>query len=465
MGLETQAQGRPSALSSQSASSFGAGAVLVGSARVLAIASVAVTTIGVARLLGPVESGKFAVLVGLVATLAVVSAIGTDLGVVWMVSGGRWSAGSALSTTGLASVALGLAGICAGLVVYGVAAASALSGIGFLVLLTSLGSLPFALRCLYVSQVALARGRYRSVAVIAGAQAIGAVAAIVLFAALFGLLGAACGLLVAFVFAAAVAGVVGRGLSEGDGRTFDIARLRAAAAFGWKLYAANVLGLIILRFDLFVLNASVGGRQVGYYAAAVAVASLATLGADAVAGVLFPRVAALSSRADAQTDALLDTETRALRHATLALIVGAGLATLILLTLLEPIFGARFAPARVPGLVLLPGTAALGLAGTLYASLAGRGRPGYALTAGLTLAPISVGLYLALIPPFGATGAALASTIAYCASATLAGLFLQRESGRPTLRRLLPGRAELDDYVLFLHRLRSHRCARPGSLP
>lgn len=465
MGLETQAQGRPSALPSRPTSSFGTGAVLVGSARVLAIASAAVTTIGVARLLGPVESGRFAVLVGLVATLAVVSAIGTDLGVVWMISGGRWSAGSALSTTGLASVAAGLAGICAGLLLYDVAAASVLSGIGFLVLLTSLGSLPFALRCLYVSQVALALGRYRSVAVIAGVQAISSVIAIVLFAALFGLLGAACGLLLAFVCAAAVAGVVGGGLSEGDGRTLDIARFRAAAVFGWKLYAANVLGLIVLRFDLFFLNASVGGRQVGYYAAAVAVASLATLGADAVAGVLFPRVAALSSQAHAQTDALLDTETRALRHATLALILGAGVAALILLLLLEPIFGARFAPARVPGFVLLPGAAALGLAGALYASLAGRGRPGYALTSGLTLAPISIGLYLALIPPFGATGAALASTIAYCASATLAGLFLQRESGQPTLRRLRPGRAELDDYILVLHRLRGHRCARPGPLP
>jgi O-antigen/teichoic acid export membrane protein len=265
------------------------------------------------------------------------------------------------------------------------------------------------------------------------------------------------------VVAAATGGVVGRVLSKGDGPALDLARLRASAAFGWKLYAANVLGLVILRFDLFFLNASAGGRQVGYYAAALAIASLATLGADAVGGVLFPRVAALSSHAD--SDKLLDTETRALRHATLALVLGAGLSTLILLTLLEPIFGARFVPARVPGLVILPGMAALGLAGAFYASLAGRGRAGYALTAGLTLAPISILLYLVLIPRFGATGAALASTIAYTASATLAGLFLQRESGRPTLRRLVPGRAELDDYLLLLQWVLGRGRFRARSLP
>lgn len=444
--------------------SFGAGAIFVGTARVLVIASVAVTTTGVARLLGPVDSGRFAVVLGLAATLVVLAPVGTELGVVWMVSRGRWSAGSALLTSSLAAFAFGIAGICAGLALYVLAAESVLSGIELRVLVPGLACLPFALAALYVSQVALARGRYDFVVLIGGSQAIGLVVTVVPLAALYGLPGATWGLLAASVVAAAASGVVGRALSKGGRRSLDLARLRASASFGWRFYAANVLGLVLLRFDLFVLNASVGGRQVGYYAAAVAIASLSTLGADAVSGVLFPRIAALSSDAGSRSDALLELETKALRHAVVALVLGAVLSALILLTLVEPILGERFGPARLPGLVILPGMAALGVAGALYASLAGRGRPGYALTSGLILAPISIGLCLVLIPRFGATGAAAVSTLTYCASAVLAGMFLRRVSGRSTPRRLIPGRSELEDYRRLLRAPSRRRLTAPRYL-
>lgn len=374
-----------------------------------------------------------------------------------MVSGERWAVGSALTTTTFAAAILGAVGVGAGLAVYALASESAFQGVGRLTVLTALCSVPFALRCQYVSNIAIACRRYPSAALVVTVGAAASLFAVVALAGLFGVLGGACGLLVASIVASAAAFAVARRLSTEVSNALDVRRLGLAASFGWKPYAANLLGLIVYRFDLFVLNASGGARAVGYYGAGIAFASVSTLGADAVSAILFPRVSALASSSEADDSELVATETRALRQATLALVVATVASGALVITVLEPALGAPFAPARTVGLILLPGCAALGLAGAFYAALAGRGRPRFALTAGVLLAPLSVGLYLVLIPPFGAVGAALGSTIAYCTSAALAGLFLQQASGYPTLPRLVPTRREFDDYAALLGHLRGAR--------
>jgi len=54
--------------------------------------------------------------------------------------------------------------------------------------------------------------------------------------------------------------------------------------------------------------------------------------------------------------------------------------------------------------------------------------------------------YALLIPPYGAVGAALASTAAYVAAGALSWVLLVRAGARSTFRRLMPGHDELDDY-------------------
>ena len=123
-------------------------------------------------------------------------------------------------------------------------------------------------------------------------------------------------------------------------------------------------------------------------------------------------------------------ETKSVRHATIVAVATAVLVAFALLFLVVPIFGSEFAPATELGLILLPGATAIGIAGILSSTIVGRGKPVYSLYSALIVTPVTIGLYLWLIPWLEATGAALASTISYCLSFVVAAGFYYRATGR-----------------------------------
>src|SRR5581483_9841374 len=98
------------------------------------------------------------------------------------------------------------------------------------------------------------------------------------------------------------------------------------------------------------------------------------------------------------------------------------------------IYGRAFVPAVTPARIIVIGLALEGVAGVVTAFLYGVGRPGlnsWGVGVGLAL---TVVLDLALIPPFGATGAACASAVAYLGS-TVALVWLFRRVAEPTGKR------------------------------
>jgi O-antigen/teichoic acid export membrane protein len=138
-------------------------------------------------------------------------------------------------------------------------------------------------------------------------------------------------------------------------------------------------------------------------------------------------------------------ETKGVRHATLVALASAAIVAFALLFLVVPVFGADFAPATRLGLILLPGAACIGITGTLLSSIVGRGKPAYSLYSALIVTPVTIGLYLWLIPSLEAEGAALASTISYSLSFVVASGFYYRATGRRVYRLLVPTRSELND--------------------
>lgn len=422
---------------------------MFGLLKVITVASLAGVSLIVARLFGPDGSGEFTLVSTLLLFLLTTSLLGIDTGVTWMVSSGRWRAPDALRTTRLGALALGIAGAAAGVGLYALGSSSVFGEIRWALIVPALASLPFALLWTYASGVALGTDRYEPAVAMPAAQAFAYVAGVGLLGALFGLEGAVFGLLVGHVAAAAIAMAWNRRVdraSTSPPKT-DFASLTKAARFGLKLWVPTVLSILQLRFDLFLLGAYFNHAEVGYYAVAIAITSTLPILPAALGSVLFPRVAALSAAGEVGAAWRERTETKTLRHTTLVLSVGAVVLAAFLLAMLKPLWGERFAPALAPGLILLPGAIALGYATIIYAALAGRGRPDYALRASLIVTPPTLVLYLVLIPAYGATGAALGSALGYATSAALAFLFLHAETGRALLPQLIPGRNELMDYL------------------
>jgi O-antigen/teichoic acid export membrane protein len=426
------------------------GAVMSAASRITVALTGAAATILVARLLGPDGTGAFAIAQTLILLLTVATTLGVEHGITYYVSSGRWGVAPAYRSAQRVALASGLAGALLGLGAR-LLVPSAFGDLSLGTTAAAVAALPFALSWLYATYLALATDRYEAYALPPALQSTLALCLVAVLAALFEVPGAVAGFALAHLLTAlAVATTTGRRLTSvhaPPARDAEAHPLRRAVSFGVKGYLANALQFLNYRLDVFVLAGVAGTAAVGQYSVAVAATGVMWLLPQALSEVLFPRVAALHARDDEQGRAARAfVETKSLRH-TVFVVLGS---TLVLAAAIEllvvPVYGPGFRPAIELGLILLPGVALIGVAGTLSATIVGHGRPGYSLAIALVTTPITIGLYALLIPAYDATGAAVASSISYALSFLLAAVFYRRVTAAPLLPRLVPTRSELADY-------------------
>lgn len=410
--------------------------------RVVVAAAGAVVSVVIARLLGPDGSGGYAAAQTAVLVLGVATTLGIEHGVSYYVSGARWHPWQAWVAAMRVAAVAGLVGIALG-VAARLAFPSAFAGLSVATSVIAVAALPFWLAFFYTGYVALAGDRYEAFVIPPALQALLTLVLATIGAVIADVEGAVAGMTVAtaIVGIGAVAWAATR-LSADHGEPQPGA-LRRAASFGIRGYLANTLQILNYRLDVFLLSAAVGSAAVGQYAVAIAVTGVLWLLPNALADVLFPRIAALSA-ADG-TDEREMVETKGLRHVVLVIAVVTVVIAAALLLLVVPVYGQAFRPAVTVGLILLPGTALIGIANVLSSSLLGRGFPNYALYIVALTVPPTLVLYAVLIPAHGARGAALASTISYTGNFVLTAFFYRRVTGRGVLRAMIPTRDELRD--------------------
>lgn len=418
--------------------------------RLTVAASGALASVVVARILGPDGSGAYSIAQTLLLMLLTFATLGVEHGVAYYVSSGRWAVKSAFRQAMLVAAATGTVGALVGLAAR-LLVPSAFAGLSVGMTAVVVAALPFALATLYAVFLAVATDRYEAFALPPAVQSSVALVLVAVLSALFGIWGVVIGITASQVLAASVAVLwatrwmpaVERGPADSQGAR----HLGRAVSFGIKGYAANGLSFLNARLDLFILSAVGGAAEVGIYSVAVSVTGLMWLLPPALSDVLFPRVAALSDSEDPLADSHRTmVEEKGLRHVVLISFLSSLVVVLGLVLLVKPIFGPEFAPAIEYGLILVPGAALLGVAGVLAASVVGRGRPDVSLYIALSVTPLTMGAYLILIPAYGATGAAVASSASYALSFLCFALAYRRLTGRPITKALVPTSRELRDY-------------------
>jgi len=229
---------------------------------------------------------------------------------------------------------------------------------------------------------------------------------------------------------------------------FDPPEALASLAYGAVMCVQNVLVHLHERVDVFLLAAlSVSAFDIGLYAAAVSVVSPLRLIPGALGTVLLPRLAGALESDAAEFTAAVVRPTLLVMAATALGLAAVGAVAIPLL------FGAAYAPAVTPFLVLLPGVTLVTVSRVLarYFAAIGNQRPLVILFTGVVL--LNFALNLVLIPRFGILGAALASLVSYaCEAAGATALFLSY-SGRGLRATFLPRRTELAEYAERLRAL------------
>jgi O-antigen/teichoic acid export membrane protein len=205
---------------------------------------------------------------------------------------------------------------------------------------------------------------------------------------------------------------------------------------GIRIHPGYIAYILLLRSDVFLINATLGTREVGLYSLAVLVAQLVWTVSQPLATAALP----LQTTAD-----VAEAGRITLRTTRLCLLVAGSLSVLVAATtwkVLPIVYGQDFADAYLPLVALLPGVCAMSVVRPMWNRLLREGRPGQITAAAAGCFVLNAGLNLALLPVLGLVGASIASSVSYLVLAAILGRWTARAVGVSS-RALLPGRDEL----------------------
>jgi O-antigen/teichoic acid export membrane protein len=426
-----------------------AGSILsVGASRVSSLVAIALTSIVVARILGPAGIGTFAIANAVLIVIAILSEIGLPQALAYYAGRDEWSGGPLASGAITGSFLLAVPGAAIGLAVFALFGNSA-PGMTWPMAVALAIALPFCLLWRIGPQAALAQERFETFALLDASPA--------LFMLPTAIFGAAVGDTEGAVFGLAVA-MIGSGVAvilwllRASGETSDLTPpggIRSVLRFGLPAWGSEVLMQLNLRDDLVLVGAFVGAAAGGVYSVALSTTSIAWTVMAAFAISALPRSARLQAHSERE---LIDpaerraSDARTMRHTVLAMpVMGIGILLLILIGI-PILYGGKFHRSIDLGLILLPGSLLLGLGMTCIALLLAGGETRRVLRICATVVPATVLAYALAIPPGGETAAAIVSSASYTAF-TIVGVGVLHSATTTSLREMLiPGRADLIDY-------------------
>jgi len=195
----------------------------------------------------------------------------------------------------------------------------------------------------------------------------------------------------------------------------DFQVIKDLLAYGGRIYLGSASAIANLRLDQMLMSIFVPSWELGLYVVAVSLSGIVNLAANTLGIVAFPHIANVSSIAG-KTQAL----GRFVRLGLLLSVLAALSVFGLIPWLLDIFFGKAYLPAIAMARVLVAASLPLSLNTLLEAGLKAYGRPLLASQAELLgLGVTGIALW-ALLPRYGALGAAWASLLAY----SIVGIFL-----------------------------------------
>lgn len=223
--------------------------------------------------------------------------------------------------------------------------------------------------------------------------------------------------------------------------------LKDSFTYGGKVSLANALSFLNYRSDMFFLAFYLTPAAVGFYSVAVSIAERLLIIPGSFATALFPRVSSNNLEAN-------DLTPRVTRHAFFILFISSLLLFFLARPLITLIFGSAFLPSITPLVILLPGIIVFGVESVLAADLAARGKPEFAVYSSFACLIVDTTLNFILIPKWGVSGAALASSISYLVDTLIFLVAFLKISKKSLSEVLLIKKEDFQDYLKIFSNLK-----------
>ncbi|MBM4403251.1 MAG: oligosaccharide flippase family protein [Candidatus Cloacimonetes bacterium] len=188
---------------------------------------------------------------------------------------------------------------------------------------------------------------------------------------------------------------------------WDGGLLKQELAYGSVVYLSGILLFLHYRIDQFVIKMMLGNSELGIYSIAVTLAEWMFLVPTSI-------ITALTGKLyNTYDDRQNQTVTAQTVKYTLYLCSALCLIGVLASRLIPLVYGPEFAGAAVPTMILLAGVVFASVAKVSFMYYLVKGNPYYHLIIAFITFALNLLLNLLLIPRFGITGAALASSISY----------------------------------------------------
>lgn len=376
-----------------------------------------VTSIVLARVLGPEGRGIYAEMMLIVSVLGLIGTLGIEISNVYFSANRRYKLQDIISNSLITSLSLGLTVIALFFLVYNLPGFNTIfrkndipTSFIWLIIL----SLPFVLLNNKFINVLLGREMVIAVNAIKIFRNIlqMGLTAVLLIVFTQGLLGAVAAYAMTTAGVTALLIFIIKNLGKIQLRV-NIHLLKQSIIFGIKGYFGNLVQFLNYRLDMLLVVYFLDAAAVGYYAVAVGIAEKLWMIPGSIGTVLFPRISSIGIEKANHITASIS------RH-TLFTLVPIGFAIFGFAgPIIQFLFGTEFVLSVRPLMILLPGILTLGLCKIYTSDLAGRGKTEFGTLAATVSLFVNLPLNLFLIPRWGISGAAFASSVAYCVTAML----------------------------------------------
>jgi O-antigen/teichoic acid export membrane protein len=221
---------------------------------------------------------------------------------------------------------------------------------------------------------------------------------------------------------AALVGAYGMRIEEKLAWRPDLRLFGRMMRYGVKFHVSIVAAMLIFRADLLVVNHFRGSAEAGVYSVASQVAMMLMVLPGVIATLLFPRVASAPIDKRGEMTCVVTRHTAFIMLIICLLMLPASLA-------LPLLYGSTFVDVSVQLWLLLPGVYLVSIESVLVQYFSASGLPVAIPLFWLATLVVNVALNIALVPGFGARGAAVASTIAYAMIFALVMLYFRLKTG------------------------------------
>ncbi len=215
----------------------------------------------------------------------------------------------------------------------------------------------------------------------------------------------------------------------------DLSLLWRMMAYSLKAHIVWAAGFLVYRLDLLVVNYYRGAAEASVYGVATQCTLFLLLLPYAVSQLLQSRVAS-EQNDDAEFTCRVARHTSLLMFAVCIVSVPGGF-------LVARLYGHEFADLPLQLLLLLPGVYFVGMQVVLAQYFFGTGLPWKLPVLWALTVVVNLAINLAVVPKYGALGAALVSTFTYTSIYVVVWLYFRRATGRKLRETLIPGLSEL----------------------